>query len=423
MASQERFDVVVAGGGAGGVGAAIGAARAGARVALLERYGFLGGAATNANVLSYCGFYAQGPEPLPAVGGVGAEVLARLRALGCDTTPIRSPSGNWIVLFDPEALKLVLDGMLAEAGVALRLHALASGAEATPERLHAVLATDHAGTVRMAARAFVDASGEGDLAALAGLPSHVDAARGDAVQAASFPFRVAGVPPGAEPDRAALTGLAAGINAARDAAGDPGPRLRPGGGTFIRLPMGQEIWWMGIDLATDGLGAAGLTRAEQEGRRLAWECVRALRRLPGAEGAYLIGTGPQLGIRETRRPMARRTLTGQAGLEGRRDPCAVARAAWPMEVHGEAGRPTFQPIGGAGFFDVPLDALRAAGVDNLWLAGRLIGADAQAYGSVRVMGTGFATGQAAGVAAALQAAGGAPAEAVRAALREQGAIL
>lgn len=77
-----------------------------------------------------------------------------------------------------------------------------------------------------------------------------------------------------------------------------------------------------------------------------------------------------------------------------------------MEVHEAPGRSRFVPIGGAGFFDVPLDSLRVPDLDNLLLAGRVIGADAEAYGSVRVMGTAFATGQAAGVAAAALAAHG-----------------
>ena len=83
------------------------------------------------------------------------------------------------------------------------------------------------------------------------------------------------------------------------------------------------------------------------------------------------------------------------------------------------GRAVYTPVGGEGFYDIPLDALRAEGMDNLWYAGRVIGADGDAYGSTRVMGTAFATGQAAGAAAAL----GGNATAVRTELLRQGAIL
>lgn len=81
-------------------------------------------------------------------------------------------------------------------------------------------------------------------------------------------------------------------------------------------------------------------------------------------------------------------------------------------------------LGGAGFFDIPHGAIEAQGVDNLRLAGRVIGADAEAYGSVRVMGTAFATGQAAGLSAALVAAGGGGSvAALRQALAAQGAMI
>src|SRR5215470_13559074 len=119
MAADELYDVVVVGGGA----AACGAARTGARVLALERYGFLGGAATNASVLTYCGFFVRDDAATPAVGGVGASVLRRIAALGGDAAPVRSRSGNWIVLFDPEAVKLALDEEIAAVGADLWLHA------------------------------------------------------------------------------------------------------------------------------------------------------------------------------------------------------------------------------------------------------------------------------------------------------------
>jgi hypothetical protein len=135
-----------------------------------------------------------------------------------------------------------------------------------------------------------------------------------------------------------------------------------------------------------------------------------------------VSTGPQLGIRESRRPAARHIISGADARDGRAAPTGIARAAWPIEVHGAPGKPSMIPIGGRGWFDVPLAALNAFGIDNLWLGGRIIGCDAEAHGSVRVMGTAFATGQAAGVAAAL-AAGGLDADRVRATLLGQGAIV
>ncbi len=95
-----------------------------------------------------------------------------------------------------------------------------------------------------------------------------------------------------------------------------------------------------------------------------------------------------------------------------------------MEVHSGLGKCTYQPVGGGGYFGIPYAAIRADGLENLWLGGRVIGCEAEAYGSIRVMGTAFATGHAAGVAAACQAdAQNHSSSIVRARLSEQGAIL
>ncbi len=123
--SVEAFDVVVVGGGSGGIGAAIGAARAGASVHLIERYPFLGGAATASSVLSYCGFFDQRRELV--VAGVGGDLLARLRAGGSYQEITFRWSGNTVVMIDPEYTKLTLDRMVADAGVSLGPAQLSGG--------------------------------------------------------------------------------------------------------------------------------------------------------------------------------------------------------------------------------------------------------------------------------------------------------
>jgi hypothetical protein len=417
----DTYDVVVVGGGAAGIAAAVGAARTGARTALVERYGFLGGAATNSQVLSFCGFFVRDPDAIeaePAVGGVGAEVLARLAALGSNGHPTKTRLGNWVVFFQSEHLKYALDELVAEAGVDVRLHSFLIAARRSGARLVDIDVADHEGLHRLAAAAFVDASGEGDLAARAEVPMLACAALGSALQAASFPVRIGGIAPDAPLEPVRLAEIVVAVTNPNSPA-----QVRADGGTFYRLPGTNDRWWMGIDAVTDGVTAKSLGTAERACRATAARFVRALRALPGCTDAALVMTGPQLGIRESRRPAAHHVISGEEAHAGRIAPTGIARAAWPIETHRTPGQPTMAPIGGPGWFHVPLAALEASRMDNLFLGGRIIGCDAEAHGSVRVMGTAFATGHAAGVAAAQRAAGDLDVERVRTTLIGQGAIL
>ena len=418
----EKYDVVVVGGGAAGVAAAIGARQRGARTLLVERYGFLGGEAASANVLSYCGFYKQGETPQQVVGGVGASVLAGLARLGFDVAPMRAPSGNWIVMLDPEAIKYAIDRVAAAADVDCRLHCSLIGAHRSGGRIEAVTLFDHAGIFDVEAAAFVDASGDANLGFAAQVPSMADLEPGRRRQVASFPVRFAGVPAYVDVNREVLASLM--VHFRND---DPQAFVRGHGGHFIRLPRSNDLWWMGIDLLTDGLDSFDLGVVERKARDLSWRFLELLRaRLPGFEKAYIVATGPQLGVRDSRQLQTRYRITEYDVLQGRRRDDGVALGCWPAEVHsGAGGGPKFQPVGGDGCYHLPLASLRALGVDNLWLGGRVIGCDELAYGSLRVMGTAFATGHAAGVAAAYCADGGAADEhlPIRQELLRQGALL
>jgi len=418
---QNSYDVVIAGGGAGGVGAAIGAAQAGARVALVEKYGFLGGAATNAQVLAYCGFYHQGDTPVQAVAGAGEQLLAEMRKLGVDCAPYHSPTThNWIVLLDPERLKVALDRLLAAHGVDVMLHARVAAAERTGDAIERVTVAAMDGRFNLSARSFVDASGDANLALVSGVPMRLGDGEGR-LQAYTMPLRIGGLAPGTEIDRDRMRAAVELYNSR-----SPYPIHRTDGGIYTRVPASTDFWWLVIDRDMPDLSWQSFTRAEQSAREMGLLLVDVLREtVPGFENAWMAQTGPQIGVRETRHPAARYEVRHADVVAGRLHPDGVARAAWPIELHSEAGKPIYEHVGGAGYYHVPLAALQAQGLNNLWYAGRVIGADPQAYGSTRVMGTAFATGEAAGVAAALTAKdGSAPdVEAVRAVLEANGALI
>ena len=420
MQKKERYDVVVVGGGAAGTAAAVGAARTGAKTLLVERYGFMGGAATHSQVIAYCGFYAQGETAVQHVAGVGDDVLRALSALGVDTKPRRSRTGNWIVVIDVEATKFALDRLLLANHVALRLQSLLVSVKRSGDALTSIILADHDGMHEVEATCFVDASGEASLATFAGVDLREATANGTRLQPASLPLRIGGVAKGAEIDRVRLTQL---IREYNRTVTDPIPR--EDGGIILTLPLSGDLWWMSVDLNTDGLRGEDLGRAETMARKLAWQCLDVLRQHPGFEQAYIVSSGPQLGIRETRHPQSVCDVNVVDASEGRRSKDGIARGCWPMEIHESPGHVLYTPIGGGGFFDIAHQALLPKGVVNLRLAGRVIGSDREAYGSIRVMGTAFATGHAAGVSAALSASGGSivASNVLRQALIEQRAII
>lgn len=413
--NAETYDVAIVGGGSAGVAAAIAAARSGARTILLERAACLGGAATLRNVLTYCGLYTLGEAPRRAVAGIADDVLAGLRRLDAVTEPQRHR--GVFVIFDPEALKYVLDRLCAEAGVDVFLGAFVCGATRIDGRIIDLSWQDHGGRHTISARAFVDASGEGDLAHISGASTRYG--NEDSVNLGTLGTRFGGIPRSVAVSADQVT---AAVQAARAAGLAPLSKDRS---VIARLPLSGDLVCYLASEDYDPRDAASLSLAERRGREQAWAYLEVIRSLPGCERAYLASTGPEFGTRESRHIDATYQLTWQDVTEGRSMPDGIALGAWGVEWH---DRRTFQssfiypPAKTA--YEIPLGCLVSRDTANLFAAGRVADADRQAGASLRVMGTAFATGQAAGVAAALLALqGAAKVNDVRQTLLRQGALI
>jgi hypothetical protein len=411
---DEPFDVAVVGGGSAGTAAAIAAARCGARTVLIEKGPCLGGAATLRNVLTYCGLYTLEDRPRQAVMGIAEEVMQGLRRLGAVTGPQRHR--GVFVVFDPEAVKLVLDSLCAEAGVQVLLNAVVGGAARVDGRIVDLAWQDHGGRHRLRAHAFVDASGEGDLAELAGAATRYG--NDGAVNLATLATRFGGVPKDVAVSAAEIT---AAVQAARAAGRGP---FSKESSVVTRLPLSGDIVCNLVSEDYDPRDVLGHSAAERRGRQQAWAYLEVIRSLPGCANAYLASTG-EFGTRESRHIEAAHRLAWQDVVERRSVPDGIALGAWAMEWHDRATlQSSFAHLPDKLAYEIPLRCLVSRDTANLFAAGRVVDADRQAGASLRVMGTAFATGQAAGVAAAMLAEQGkADSDRVRRILREQGALI
>ncbi|MFF0311552.1 FAD-dependent oxidoreductase [Streptosporangium sp. NPDC004379] len=411
----EHYDVIVAGGGSGGVAAAVGAARTGARTLLVERGPCLGGAATLRNVLTYCGLYTRAEPYRQVVYGVAEEVMAGLRAEDAVTGPQRFTAVA--VVFDPETVKRVLDDVCVGAGAEPRLHSTLLDARREDGRIVSALVADHSGVHEITADAFVDATGEADLATRAG--AGVRYGSGGMVQNGSLGVRFGGVPADAPVTRETVREA---VRAARERGVGP---LLAEQGLVARLPVSGDVIAYLVDEAYDARDARDTSRAEVSAREQSRAYLEVIRSLPGCSGAYIVSTGPELGTRESRHVEARYRMTDDDVLGAGRFDDAVALGAWPVEYHPGPGVPSeWRFIEGDGYYEIPFGAVCSADTGNLFAAGRNLDGDRLAGGSLRVMGTAFATGHAAGIAAALTAdRGGADGPAVRAELLRQDAFL
>jgi len=397
-------DVLVIGGGAAGVAAATAAGRAGARVVLLERYGFLGGLATAAQVGTICGLYLRdtaGTEATPVVGGFAQEFATRLQH-AADVKPTRvMDTGLWVLPYPPPAFARVADAVVSESkNVTVILHATVAEAQAEGSQLSQVRALVWNEPLVFHPDTVVDCTGEATAAALAG----ANAENGGADQAPALVFVLENVDPGLA--RRGLLEVRRELRRAVQEGALPALcerlSLVPGTGAHGRLAFKLTL----LPAKPDRALWQQVTDWEREARALLEPLRRFLvENIASCRNARLDSVAPQLGVRSGRRILGRARLSDEDVLGTRKSPLGIARGCWPMERWTNSPRPEMTYFAERDYYDIPLDCLRAVELNNVWAAGRCLSATTGAMTSARVIGTALATGWAAGNAAAFQAAG------------------
>jgi 2-polyprenyl-6-methoxyphenol hydroxylase-like FAD-dependent oxidoreductase len=415
-------DVLVVGSGSAGATAALAAAGQGASVALVERYGFMGGISTQV-LDTFYGFYTPGENPRKVVGGIPDRVVEELKQRGKVLYRPNTYGAGRGITYDPATLMVIWETLARAAGVKLLYHTLVIDVIQEDGRVRGVIAANKGGLVKLTAEVVIDASGDADVAAAAGVP--FESAENGPVQSLTTTFKMINVD--VERARAAKKSLHERMAQAIDSGDYDLPR-REGSAHITPLP-GVMVTNMTRVMAVDATDPLQLTEAESEGRRQALEYVRFLQdKMPGYENAALGGFSTQIGVRESRRIFGVYRLSRGDVLSARKFDDAIAQCGAPIEDHHADSDTKWEYLPEGETYHIPYRCLLPGEVDGLIVAGRCLSADHDAHASVRSMGQCMAMGQAAGVAAAVAAQSGVQPRAVsvpdlQGRLRDLGALI
>ena len=408
-ATRVDTDILVVGAGAAGVAAAVTAARQGLKVVAVERYGFCGGGAVAGMSGTICGLYeaSQDPssKPLQLVFGFADEFVRLMEQKQGLTEPVRYGK-TFTRVHDPLVWREAGDHLMAQAGVQTLFHSVVTDVLMEGDRVAGVIAYSKQGKLDIRARLTIDASGDADVVAMAGLATFIG--QDGKVQNPTMIFRMQGVD---VPRFLAAYGpdsiLGDDIVKKIQKLNADNEYLLPRAKIFLfPTPRPNEL----VCNATRILGADGrelnpivatdLTEAEMQGRTQAREYARFIRdHLSGCENSFINDTGVQVGVRQSRQVKGGATLKNGDVLGKVKHRTGIARSPWPIEMH-SGERPRLEWLFND-YYEIPYQCFVPARGESLLIAGRCLSAEHEAMASARVTAQCFSYGHAIGHAAAI----------------------
>lgn len=389
---MKSFDVIVVGGGFAGCAAALAAARTGCSVLLVEKSNALGGAANNCLVNPYMNYRTH-------IDGRMTELSAGLfRQINDELRKLHGflPGTD---VFSEELLKLTLNRMLSASGVELLFHSLLIGCRMEGEQLRAVELSGKSGRFMLEAQRFIDATGDADLAFLAGCPTHLGRDSDHLCQPMTLCFRVGGV------DETLWRQQRADANALYKRLKEEG-KLRNAREDILVFPTtapGVLHFNSTRVVRLNPTDPFDLTRAEIEAREQVYELFMLLKEHFSAfANSTLLSTAAEIGVRESRMIDGVYRLSGADLVACRRFEDSIALGNYDIDIHNPEGSGTSHYYFKDGdYYTIPYRSLLPQNACNLLAAGRCISVDHEAQASIRIMPIVCCIGEAAGAAAGL----------------------
>jgi hypothetical protein len=437
---SENYDVIVVGGGTSGVIAAIAAGREGAKTLLIERYGFLGGTATAGGLCNMASFFYKDEQ---VIKGLPQEFMDRLVAAGGSTPHLRAlrsyGSGYYASLYNREMYKNIALQMVMEAGVDVLFHSYLADVIVRNNKVRGVVVVNKSGYQEYCGKVIIDATGDGDVAMLAGA-EFVHGNEDGVIQPGSLMFDIGNVDtdklhkyllstlddydvrteqiPVSAPIHPTLQQrhfVAQGFyKIFREKALKGEVYTTKESILFTTTALPGVISMNSTRVHFDPTDARQRTQAEIEGHKQAASITEFLvKYVPGFEKAYLMDSGIEVGFRESRHIVGEYILQAEDVQRGRHFDDVIARYGFPCDVHKETTGSYFDDkdksnktveglwIENDDAYDLPYRCLIPKTLNGLIVVGRCISVSHIAHGSTRLMPLAMAEGQAAGIAAKL----------------------